>query len=67
MAKAVIIALSADIPDAEQGQNVTVTAADGTTYPGTITAIIVYTPPASPPAIPAVTKITLEGPGLAAA
>lgn len=60
-AKAVIVALSVDIADDEQGQKVTVTAADGTTYAGNITAIVVYTPPA---VVPAAATIKLTGPGL---
>lgn len=61
MAKAVIVALSVDIPDAEQGQNATVTLKDGTTYAGIVTAIVVYTPPA---AVPVAATIKLTGPGL---
>ena len=59
MAKAVLISLSTDIPDTEQGKDATVTV--GTVnYLGKIEAIIVYSPPASPTS----TKVTLEAVGL---
>ena len=59
MTKAILVTLSVDIPETEQGKDATVTV--GTTpYTGRIDAIIVYTPQTPPTA----TKITLEGLGL---
>jgi len=45
MAKAVIVALTSDIPATAQGQNATVTVGNNK-YPGKLTTIIIYTPPA---------------------
>jgi hypothetical protein len=58
--KAVIVELSVDIPDTEQGKDATVTVGTNT-YKGKLTVIIVYTPP---PALPAVAKVTISGPGI---
>ena len=59
-AKAVIVTLSVDIPESEQGKDATVTVG-ANTYAGKLTTIIVYTPPAG---VPAMTKVTLSAPGL---
>lgn len=61
MAKAVIVALSVDIPETEQGQDAVVTVG-ANTYKGKLSVIIVYTPIALPPP----GKVTLVGPGLGA-
>lgn len=63
MAKAVIVELTGDIPDTEQGNDAVVTVG-ANTYKGKLSVIIVYTPPAAQPSIG---KVTLIGPGLGAA
>jgi hypothetical protein len=63
VAKAVIVELSVDIPETEQGKDAVVTVGSNT-YKGKLTVIIVYTPPA---ALPAAAKVTLQAPGLSAA
>ena len=63
MAKAVIITLTEDILEDEQGKDATVTIGDNT-YKGKLTTIIIYTPA---PQVPAIGKVILVGPGLGSA
>lgn len=58
MAKAIIIELVDTMPDTEQGKEAIVTVEDRT-YIGKVSSIITYTP-----ILPAMTRITLVGPGL---
>jgi len=58
MAKAIILELTDTILDTEQGKEATVTI-EGRVYIGKVSTIVTYTP-----LLPAMTSITLTGPGL---
>jgi len=60
LVKSVVITLTVDIPDAAVNQSAKVVIGTAE-YLGTVTAIVVHT---SPPALPASTKVTIEGTGL---
>ena len=59
MVKSVIITLTGDIPETALNQAGKIVIGTDE-YPGTVTAIVVHTPPA----LPASTQITIEGTGL---